>query len=61
MAGNSVAANLLMILLLGGGFLASTNIEQRIFPKIEIDEVHVSVVYPGATPEEVEQGVVRAI
>ncbi len=61
MAGNSVAANLLMVLLLAGGFLASGNIEQRIFPKIDIDEVHVSVTYPGATPEEVEQGVIRAI
>ena len=57
MAGNSVAANLLMVLLLAGGVIASGNIEQRIFPKIDIDEVHISVAYPGATPEEVEQGV----
>ncbi len=61
MASNSVASNLLMLFLLLGGILVSQNVEQRIFPKIEIDEVHVSVAYPGATPEEVEQGVIRAI
>ena len=61
MASNSVAANLLMLFLLVGGILASQTVEQRIFPRIEIDELHISVVYPSATPAEVEQGVIRAI
>jgi multidrug efflux pump subunit AcrB len=61
MAGHSVAANLLMLLCLVGGFFMMTKIKQELFPDIEIDAVMVSVAYPGASPEEVERGVILAI
>ncbi|MCB4204391.1 efflux RND transporter permease subunit [Deferribacterales bacterium Es71-Z0220] len=61
MANNSVAANILMLVFLVGGFLMTFNIKQEVFPQFELDEVRVSVVYPGASPEEVEQGVVLPI
>jgi multidrug efflux pump subunit AcrB len=61
MAKNPVAANLLMILLLLGGFMMSKQIKQEVFPEIDLDVVNVTVPYPGASPEEVEQGVVLAI
>lgn len=57
MAENPVAANLLMMLLIVGGIIFSGSIKQEIFPEIELDSVSVAVVYPGAGPEEVEQGV----
>ncbi|MFW6151983.1 MAG: efflux RND transporter permease subunit [Verrucomicrobiota bacterium] len=61
MARNHVAANLLMLVLLAGGFFALPNIKQEVFPSFDLDTVTVSVPYPGATPEEVEQGIVLAI
>ena len=61
MARNSVASNLLMIVLIVGGFIGMGRVTQEVFPAFELDAVSVSVVYPGASPEDVEQGIVLAI
>ncbi|MFO7897963.1 MAG: efflux RND transporter permease subunit [Planctomycetota bacterium] len=61
MAGHSVAANLIMLFCLIGGLIALTNMKQEVFPDIEIDAVQISVPYPGASPEEVERGVILSI
>jgi multidrug efflux pump subunit AcrB len=61
MARNPVAANLLMFVILVGGFLASSGLKQEVFPAFDLDVITVSVPYPGASPAEVEQGIVLAI
>ncbi|QGY39566.1 MMPL family transporter [Pseudodesulfovibrio cashew] len=61
MAGNSVAANLVMIVLLVGGLIFGFQIKQEVFPEFSLDTVSISVSYPGASPEEVEQGVILAV
>jgi multidrug efflux pump subunit AcrB len=61
MARNTVAANLLMIVIIVAGALGSTRVKQEVFPEFELDIVTASVAYPGASPEEVEQGIVLAI
>ncbi|MEN7973541.1 MAG: efflux RND transporter permease subunit, partial [Verrucomicrobiota bacterium] len=61
MARNSVAANILMVVLLGGGFIAATKIKQEFLPEAELDMVNVVVPYPGASPDEVEQGILLAV
>ena len=61
MAQHSVAANLIMVICLVGGYLSLMNIKKEVFPDIEIDAVTISVPYPGASPEEVERGVILAI
>lgn len=61
MACNPVAANLLMFGCLVGGFLCFNNIKQEVFPDMQEDTVTVMVPYPGASPEEVEQGIVLAV
>ena len=61
MAGNSVAANLLMLVLLIGGFIWALQIKQEVFPEFELDFVNITVSYPGASPEEVEQGIILAV
>ncbi|WP_316347429.1 efflux RND transporter permease subunit [Desulfuromonas acetoxidans] len=61
MAGNSVASNLLMLILMIGGLLIATQIKQEVFPEFDTDIVTVTVPYPGASPEEVEQGIILAI
>ena len=60
-AGHSVVANLVMLLCIVGGYLSLRNIKQEVFPEIERDEVTVAVPYPGASPEEVERGIVLAV
>lgn len=62
MAKNSVAANLLMFGLIACGLaMALFQIRKEVQPKIEIDAVRVSVPYPGASPEEVEKGIILAV
>ncbi len=61
MAGNTVAANLLMAVLLVGGLLFMPQIKQQVMPDFEIDWVMVSVAYDGASPEEVEKGIILPI
>lgn len=61
MAGNSVAANLIMAVLLVGGLYMGFNIKQEVFPEFSLDLVNISVAYPGASPEEVENGILLAI
>lgn len=58
---NRVAPNLLMALFIFGGFLCSTQIKQEVFPSFDLDLINVVVPYNGASPEEVEKGVVLAI
>src|SRR5690625_1518368 len=61
MARNPIAANLLMIVLLGGGIWTMFTIQKEVFPQYQLDIVEVSVVYPGAAPAEVEQGILRPV
>ncbi|MDO3386851.1 efflux RND transporter permease subunit [Gilvimarinus sp. SDUM040013] len=61
MARNSIAANLLMIILLAGGLYMAFAMQKEVFPEFEIDVVEVDVRYPGASPEEVEQGILQPI
>lgn len=61
MAQNSVAANLLMVILLLGGILAGIQIQKEVFPQFQLDIVTVSVGYPGAAPSEVETGILQPI
>jgi len=61
MAQKSIAANLLMFLFLGGGIWSAFTIQKEVFPQFQLDVVEVSVGYPGAAPEEVEQGILRPI
>ncbi|MEL6870174.1 MAG: efflux RND transporter permease subunit [Pseudomonadota bacterium] len=60
-ANNSVAANLLMILILFAGMVASFGIRKQTTPDFELNIVQVVVPYPGAAPQEVEQGVITRI
>jgi multidrug efflux pump subunit AcrB len=61
MARNPVTANLLMLILLGGGIWTMINIQKEVFPQFQLDIVEVSVVYPGAAPTEVEKGILMPV
>ena len=61
MARNHVAANLVMLILVIGGLIVSAQIKQEVFPEFSMDMVVASVRYRGASPAEVEQGVILSI
>lgn len=61
MAGHGVAPNILMAVLILGGLFMTTQVKQEVFPDFSPDTVTVSVPFPGASPEEVEEGVILAI
>ncbi|VTR66596.1 Acriflavin resistance protein [Desulfosarcina cetonica] len=61
MAGHTVAANLLMVVFLVGGLIFSGQIKKEVFPDFELDMVTIAMSYPGASPEEVERGIILAI
>ena len=57
MARNRVAANLLMAVILVGGAITVATVDLEVFPELSLDFLTVQVVYPGAAPEEVEEGI----
>ncbi|MGE4299122.1 MAG: efflux RND transporter permease subunit [Desulfovibrionaceae bacterium] len=61
MASHAVTANLVMCVCLIGGLIMALGIKQEVFPDFIEDQVEVSVAYSGASPEEVEQGIILAI
>ena len=61
LAGNSVAANLTMLVMLIGGFFAWKNLTTQVFPTLDLGIASISVPYPGATPSEVEEGITRRL
>jgi len=54
---NSVAANLAMIIIIVSGLFTLPNIDLEVFPSIEPQIITVSVIYPGASPSNVEEGI----
>ena len=60
-AKNGVAANLLAIFIAIVGVMTIGTLRQEVFPEFSSDIISVNVVYPGAAPEEVEEGISQKI
>ena len=56
-ARNHVAANLLVVGIFVAGLMGLWSGKREVFPSVSSDMISVSVVYRGAAPSEVEQGV----
>lgn len=56
-----VWTNVLMISIFGFGLVFLLNLNYTSFPETEPDLLSVQVIYPGASPEEMEEGVVLKI
>ncbi|AOT08798.1 efflux RND transporter permease subunit [Pseudoalteromonas luteoviolacea] len=56
-ARNPVAANLLMIFILVGGLLTAFTIQKQLFPQNTNYWLSIQAIYPGAAPQEVEEGI----
>ena len=60
-AGNHVAANLLMFMIIMFGIVSMMTIRKQTTPDFELNTIQVRVSYLGAAPQEVEEGVVVKI
>ncbi|MCR9267742.1 MAG: efflux RND transporter permease subunit, partial [Alphaproteobacteria bacterium] len=60
-ARNSVAANLLMIVAVLGGILGYQALNREVFPSASFNGATVSVAWPGASPQEIEEQIVVRI
>ncbi|MDY6855664.1 MAG: efflux RND transporter permease subunit [Thermodesulfobacteriota bacterium] len=54
---NHVTVNVLMILIILAGLLSLYQMRREIFPQFSLNYIIVTVLYPGASPEEVEEGI----
>ena len=58
---NSPAMNILMLTVLVLGFICAINLRRETFPDFDLEFVMVSVPYPGATPEEIEEAICQKV
>ncbi len=61
MASNGIAANLLMMGIIAAGLVSLTGLDREAWPTTPFYHIEVSVAYPGATPEEIEESIVVKI
>ena len=57
----NLVGDLLMIVILASGFIGLSNLRSNFFPESASKTIQVQVVYPGASPEEIEEGIVAKI
>ncbi|MCP4272691.1 MAG: efflux RND transporter permease subunit [Gammaproteobacteria bacterium] len=60
-AGNPVAANLLMVIIIAFGIFSGLSIRKQTTPDFTLNNIQITVPYLGAAPQEVEEGVVIKI
>lgn len=60
-AENKIAANLITLFVLIGGFISLQDTRKEILPNISLDIISVSIPYPGASPEDVEKAVLNRV
>ena len=60
-AGHPTAANLVMVSFLAIGLVFAASVKRETFPEIPPRNVEISVLYPGATAEDVEEAICQRI
>ena len=61
MAGSGVAPNLLMLAILAVGLVSLTGLQRESWPVFKYGQIEVSMSYPGASPEEIEESIIVRI
>ncbi|MEJ2139509.1 MAG: efflux RND transporter permease subunit [Gammaproteobacteria bacterium] len=60
-ARHGVAGNLLMVLLVMFGLFGASKLNRQVMPDFELDMIQITVEWPGASPQDVEENIVEAI
>tara|TARA_B110000908_G_C10263183_1_gene460976 strand:+ start:984 stop:4169 length:3186 start_codon:yes stop_codon:yes gene_type:complete len=56
-----IVGDLLMLAILIAGVVGMSSLRSNFFPEVETKIISIQVVYPGASPEEIEEGIVAKI
>ncbi|MEI6878511.1 MAG: efflux RND transporter permease subunit, partial [Planctomycetota bacterium] len=56
-----VPSNILTVGLIAGGIFAAFHIRREFFPDIAPDSARILLLYPGASPQEIEESIVRRV
>lgn len=54
---NPMVVNIIMFMIIGMGLFYTANTRRETFPNLQMDIINITVIYPGASSEEVEEGV----
>ncbi len=60
-ARNPVAANLLMGFIIVMGLMTYFTMQRQMFPNINLERIQITASYPGASPQEIEEGIIVKI
>lgn len=58
---HKVAANILMIMMLIAGFWALNKLERQSEPDFEVPGIYVGTVWPGASADDIDRGIIEAM
>ncbi|WP_412560106.1 efflux RND transporter permease subunit [Winogradskyella sp. MIT101101] len=58
---HSVAVNVVVLAFVVFGFFGAFNLKSSFFPLVDSKNINITVTYPGASPQEVEEGIVLKI
>jgi multidrug efflux pump subunit AcrB len=58
---NTPAMNVLVVAVMVIGWISFSSMRREVFPEFDLEMALVTVVYPGATPEEVEEGICQKV
>ncbi|MDO1501364.1 efflux RND transporter permease subunit [Winogradskyella maritima] len=58
---HSVAVNVVVLMFAIFGFFGAKNLKSSFFPLVDSKNISINVTYPGASPQEVEEGIVLKI
>jgi multidrug efflux pump len=58
---NRIAVFILTVILIGAGLMSYNSLPKESFPDISLPNIYVSVLYPGTSPKDMENLVVRPI
>ncbi len=56
-----IVANLILVLIIIFGYFGLTSLKSSFFPETKSDIININATFPGASPEEVEKGIVLKI
>ena len=58
---NTPAMNVLVVAVMVIGWISFSSMRREVFPEFDLEMALVTVPYPGATPEEVEEGICQKV
>ena len=56
-----VAVNIFILAFIGFGFAGALSMKSSFFPLTDSQNISINLTYPGASPEEMEEGIVLKI